>query len=73
MHGQLKIAFEEVLKGALQQLLLEAGPFESFSKKGFGSIICATSSHYPAIGTIFNLQKNIYKLYKTRVFSVKVQ
>ena len=71
MHGQLKIALKEVLKGALQ--LLEAGPFESFSKKGFGSIICATSSHYPAIGTIFNLQKNIYKLYKTRVFSVKVQ
>ena len=30
MHGQLKIALKEVLKGALQQLLLEAGPFESF-------------------------------------------
>ena len=61
MHGQLKIAVKEVLKGALQQLLLEAGPFESFSKKGFGSIICATSLHYPAIGTIFILQKTIYK------------
>ena len=73
MHGQLKIALKEVLKGALQQLLQEAEPFESYSKKGFGSISCATSSHYPAIGTIFNLQKNIYKLYKTRVFSVKVQ
>ena len=62
MHGQLKIALKEVLKGALQQLLLEAGPFESFSKKGFGSIICATSSHYPAIGAIFNLQKTVQDL-----------
>ena len=73
MHGQLKIALKEVLKGALQQLLLEAGPFESFSKEGFGSIFCATTLHYPAIGTIFILQKIIYKQYKTWVFSVKLQ
>ena len=38
MHGQLKIALKEVLKGALQQLLLEAGPFESFSKKALEAL-----------------------------------
>ena len=38
MHGQLKIALKEVLKGGLQQLLLEAGPFESFSKKALEAL-----------------------------------
>ena len=50
MHGQLKIALQEVLKGSLQQLLQEAEPFESCSKKGFGSISCATSLQYPSNG-----------------------
>ena len=56
MHGQLKIALKEVLKGALQQLLLEAGPFESFSKKRvwkhylcyFLALSCYWYNIYPA-------------------------
>ena len=75
MHGQLKIALKEVLKGALQQLLLEAGPFESFSKKSlwkhylcyFLALSCYWYNLYPAEKHIQTVQIKNKKLKQTLI------